>query len=78
MIYQADSVSRLKVTNTDTSLPVFSCDGKTGVSLSANDYLEIKKADISTKLIKIKADSFADVFSQKLIDRYSDVKEETI
>lgn len=78
MIFQADSVIRLKVTNTDTSLPVFSCDGKTGVSLSANDYLEIKKADISTKLIKIKADSFADVFSQKLIERYSDVKEETI
>ena len=78
MIFQADSVIRLKVTNTDTSLPVFSCDGKTGVSLSANDYLEIKKADISTKLIKIKSDSFADVFSQKLIERYSDVKEETI
>ncbi len=78
MIFQADSVIRLKVTNNDTSLPVFSCDGKTGVSLSENDYLEIKKADRSTKLIKIKSDSFADIFSQKLIERYSDVKEETI
>ena len=75
MIFQADSKIRLRVTNSETSLPVFSCDGKPGVSLSDNDRLEVKKADRATKLIKIKSDSFADIFSQKLIERYSDVKE---
>lgn len=78
MIFEADSVIRLKVINNEISLPVFSCDGKPGVELSENDYLEVKKADRATKLIKIKSDSFADIFSQKLIERYSDVEEEKI
>ena len=78
MIFEADSVIKLRVSNNDISLPIFSCDGKPGVILKENDYLEVKKADRATKLIKIKSDSFADIFSQKLIERYSDVKEETL
>lgn len=78
MIFDSASVIRLRVTNCETSLPVFSCDGKQAFSLGENDYLEISKAERVTKLIKIKSDSFADIFSQKLIERYSDVKEEKI
>lgn len=78
MIFQSDSVIRLRVTNHDISLPVFSCDGNTGIDLAENDILEIKKSDRTTKLIKIKSDSFADIFSQKLIERYSDNEEEEI
>ena len=78
MIFESDSVIRLKVTNNDISLPVFSCDGNPGISLGEDDYLEITKAQRVTKLIKIKSDSFADIFSQKLIERYSDVKEEAL
>ncbi len=76
MIFESDSVIRLRVTNNEISLPIFSCDGNTGISLQDNDYLEVQKAEKVTKLIKIKSDSFADIFSQKLIERYSDVKEE--
>lgn len=78
MIFQSDSVIRLKVTNREISLPVFSCDGNNGIDLFENDTLEIKKSERITKLIKIKSDSFADIFSQKLIERYSDNKEEKI
>ena len=78
MIFKSDSVIRLKVTNNYISLPVFSCDGNPGISLGEDDYLEIRKAQTATKLIKIKSDSFADIFSQKLIERYSDVKEEML
>ena len=76
MIFEADSVIRLRVTNNEVSIPVFSCDGNAGIALKENDYLEVEKAEKVTKLIKIKSDSFADIFSQKLIERYSDVKEE--
>ena len=76
MIFEADSVIRLRVTNNEISQPIFSCDGNTGISLKENDYLEVQKAEKVTELIKIKSDSFADIFSQKLIERYSDVKEE--
>ena len=57
---------------------IFSCDGNTGIDLEEGDYLTIEKSDKVTKLINIKSDSFADIFSQKLIERYSDNKEETI
>lgn len=76
MIFEADSVIRLRVTNNEVSQPIFSCDGNTGIRLGENDYLEVQRARKVTKLIKIKSDSFADIFSQKLIERYSDVKEE--
>lgn len=76
MIFQSDSVIRLKVVNHSVSLPVFSCDGNSGINLEENDILEIKKSQRTTKLIKIKSDSFADIFSQKLIERYSDHEEE--
>ncbi len=78
MIFQSDSIIRLRVTNHDISLPVFSCDGNTGIQLNEDDILEIKKSERTTKLIKIKSDSFADIFSQKLIERYSDNEEEEI
>lgn len=78
MIFQSDSVIRLRVTNHDISLPVFSCDGKSGIDLKENDILEIKKSERTTRLIRIKADSFADIFSQKLIERYSHKEEEII
>lgn len=76
MIFESDSVIRLRVTNNEVSMPVFSCDGNAGIALKENDFLEVQKAEKVTKLIKIKSDSFADIFSQKLIERYSDVKEE--
>ena len=78
MIFQSDSVINLRVTNPEISLPVFTCDGNAGITLEENDTLEIKKSDRVTKLIKIKSDSFADIFSQKLIERYSENKEEEI
>lgn len=78
MIFQSDSVIKLKVTNHDISLPVFTCDGNSGIELEKNDTLEIKKSTRVTKLIKIKSDSFADIFSQKLIERYSENKGEEI
>ena len=78
MIFQSDSVINLRVTNPEISLPVFTCDGNSGITLEKNDTIEIKKSNRVTKLIKIKSDSFADIFSQKLIERYSENKEEEI
>ena len=78
MIFQSDSIIKLRVTNPEVSLPVFTCDGNSGVSLNDNDTLEIKKSNRVTTLIKIKSDSFADIFSQKLIERYSENKGEKL
>lgn len=78
MIFRSDSVIKLMVKNHDISLPAFSCDGNSGINLNEGDYFTVEKSDKVTKLINIKSDSFADIFSQKLIERYSDNKEETL
>lgn len=70
MIFEPDTKITISVKNTDTSLPVFSCDGEIGISLSYNSRIEICRADRVTKIIKIKADSFSDILSRKLIERY--------
>ena len=70
MIFKPDSKISISVKNPDVSLPILSCDGEIGIPLTGDSRIEIEKADTVTKLIKIKSDSFADIFSQKLVERY--------
>lgn len=70
MIFEPDTVITVEVKNTDTSLPVFSCDGEIGISLLSDSKIEISRAERTAKIIKIKADSFSDILSQKMVERY--------
>lgn len=70
MIFEPDTVITVSVKNTDISLPVFSCDGEIGISLSSESKIEIRRANRVAKIIKIKADSFSDILSHKMIERY--------
>lgn len=71
MIFRADSVIELKVKNPAISLPLFSCDGEKGVSMKENSRLLITQSEKYAKIIRIKSDSFADILSHKLIERYA-------
>lgn len=71
MIFKADSVIELKVKNPEVSLPLFSCDGENGVAMSKQSRLLITRSEKYAKIIRIKADSFADILSHKLIERYA-------
>ncbi len=75
MIFKPDSKICITVKNPDVCLPVVSCDGEIGIPLTADSRIEIEKAEAVTKIIRIKSDSFADIFSQKLMERYSKTKE---
>lgn len=70
MIFKADSVIELKVKNPDASLPLFSCDGEKGVLMSDDSRLLVTRSEKYAKIIRIKSDSFADILSHKLIERY--------
>lgn len=70
MIFRSDSVIEIRVNNSEVSLPIFSCDGEDGIRINDKSEIVICKAERVTKLIKIKSDSFSDIFTQKLIDRY--------
>lgn len=74
MIFKPDSKISVSVKNPDVCLPVYSCDGEIGISMTENTKIVIEKADRCTKIIKIKSDGFTDIFSQKLMERYSNVK----
>lgn len=70
MIFKPDSVIELKVKNPETSLPLFSCDGENGVTMGENSTIHVTKSKKYAKIIRIKSDSFADILSHKLIERY--------
>ncbi len=71
MIFKADSVIELKVKNPDASLPLFSCDGENGVVMGKDSRLLVTRSEKYAKIIRIKSDSFADILSHKLIERYA-------
>ncbi len=71
MIFRRDTVITITVKNPEVSLPVFSCDGEIGIEIKQGNRVVIERSDRVTKLIKIKADSFSDILSQKMIDRYT-------
>ena len=70
MIFKPDSILTLKVNNPENSLPIFSCDGEGEISMSENSVLEVTRSNKYAKIIRIKGDSFTDILSQKLIERY--------
>lgn len=70
MIFKPECVLQFRVRNPENSLPVFSCDGERGISMGDDSLLTVTRSDKYAKIIRIKGDSFADILSQKLIERY--------
>lgn len=69
MIFSSDTELELRVKNYASVLNVFSCDGENGIDMTENSRIVISKASRTTKIIRIKSDSFADILSQKFIGR---------
>ncbi len=70
MIFKPDSLIELTVKNHENSSPLFSCDGEEGIQMSEGSKLVISRSDRCSKIIRIKSDSFTDILSHKLIERY--------
>lgn len=70
MIFKPDCTLQLKVNNPESSLPIFSCDGEKEVMMGENSILTVTRSNKYAKIIRIKGDSFADILSHKLIERY--------
>lgn len=78
MVFKPDCVIELSVRNPENSLPVFSCDGMMGIPMTTDSRLIVTKSESKVKLIRIKSDSFTDILSNKLIERYQCNKEESL
>lgn len=76
MIFKPDAEIELTVNNPENSSPVFSCDGENGIPMSSDSRIVVTRALRYTKIIRIKSDSFSDILSHKLIERYGQVQGE--
>lgn len=70
MIFKPDASIEISVNNSETSLPIYSCDGENGIPMNENSKIVVTKAERAAKIIRIKSDSFSDILTQKLIERY--------
>ena len=70
MIFKPDSVLSLRVNNPESSLPIFCCDGEREIPMNEKSVITVTRSKKYAKIIRIKADSFADILSHKLIERY--------
>lgn len=68
-IFKAESKLEVRVKNPYICLPLYSCDGEEAKKITENTKLIIRRADRSSKIIRLKPDSFTDVLSKKLIER---------
>ncbi len=69
MIFKADTEIELSVKNSEISMPIFSCDGEDGIVMTDKTKLTVTKSDKTTKIIRIKSESFSDILTRKLIER---------
>ncbi len=70
MVFKPDAHFEFTVKNHDNCQPLFSCDGETGIPMNEGDKIVVSQAKRYTKIIRIKSDSFTDILSHKLIERY--------
>ena len=73
MVFKSESEIRLTVKNPENSNPVFSCDGQDGIPMTSESEIIVTRSQRYTKIIRIKSDSFTDILSYKLIERYGHV-----
>lgn len=69
IIFRPESKIELSVANCDLCVPLLSCDGESAIEITPASKILVRRAHRNSKIIRIKADSFTDILSNKLIER---------
>ena len=69
IIFSADKELIVTANNDQNNSPIMTVDGQEAVNLTPGCQIHIKKSDITTKLIKLKAENFYEVLNKKIIER---------
>ena len=69
LMFGPDSKLEIKIKNPELCIPLISCDGKDPIDVEPGSSFIIRKAGRRSKIIRIKAESFTDVLSKKMIER---------
>ena len=69
LIFRPESQLTVKIGNPELCSPLISCDGENSAEIKEGSTLVIRRANRYSKIIRIKAESFTDVLSKKMIER---------
>lgn len=69
IIFRPESRIELSVSNCELCIPLLSCDGESAIEITSESKILVRRAHRNSKIIRIKADSFTDILSNKLIER---------
>ena len=69
IIFSADKELIVTANNDQNNSPIMTVDGQEAVNLTPGCQIQIKKSDITTKLIKLKPENFYEVLNKKIIER---------
>ena len=69
LIFRPESQLTVKIRNPELCAPLLSCDGENSVEIKDGSTFVIRRANRYSKIIRIKAESFTDVLSKKMIER---------
>ena len=69
LIFRPTTRLCVEVNNADLCAPVLSCDGEETLTIAPGSRFLIRKANRCSKIIRIKAESFTDILSEKMIER---------
>ncbi len=69
LIFRPQTQLQVQVNNAESCVPLLSCDGEETLTINTNSRFVIRKANRSSRIIRIKAESFTDLLSRKMIER---------
>ena len=71
LIFRPESRFTLKINNPSLCLPLLSCDGEQTLDITERSSFVIRRANRCCKIIRIKTESFTEVLSRKMTERWS-------
>lgn len=69
MMFRPEKTLTVEILNPELCLPLLSCDGEESVHISKGSIFIIRRASRCCKIIRIKAESFTDILSRKMVER---------
>ena len=69
LMFRPEKTFRVRINNPDLCQPLLSCDGEETLHIEPGSSFLIRRAHRNCKIIRIKAESFTDILSGKMLER---------
>ncbi len=69
LLFRPEKTFRVEIRNPELCRPLLSCDGEETLHIAPGSTFEIRRAHRNCKIIRIKAESFTDTLSRKMVER---------